>query len=124
MDEVAALELFIAHPGLEHQRMVRRTLGADLTDIAEVLENIDDGPEDLPECLSTFVGGEHDRAAKDDVLAKKRDSRVEVFGFDGRAKRVCHLQQEASMRNDAVTALLGLSLNEPSAEPSIVNLPP
>ena len=44
--KIGAVDLQIAHPGVEHQRVIRGAVGTDLAFVGQVLEHVRDGVQD------------------------------------------------------------------------------
>ena len=88
VQEVASLDLDLAHAGAKDECVVRRIGSADLAHIAEVREHPGDGVQDHSGGGPAVVGLERNGAAEDDVLAQHGDGGVNVACFESGAKRV------------------------------------
>ena len=88
MQEVAPLELALADPCHEHERVIGGTRGADLACIAKILEDAGHRCQHDRDLVAASVGLEDDRAAKDDVLVEERDKALEVLRLHGCSKLV------------------------------------
>jgi hypothetical protein len=62
-------------------------VAVELVGVAEVLERVEDGLEDLADGLAAFERLERDRAVEDDVVGERVDHGDKVARLDGGAKR-------------------------------------
>jgi hypothetical protein len=88
VQEVAALDLLVADPGVEDERVIAGAVRADLTCVGEVLEHLRHRGQDRGHGLAAPVRLEDDRTPEQDVLREQRCDGVEVSCFDGAAERM------------------------------------